>query len=227
MAPSRGVSRATRRVVVRETGARAPAARARAARSYEARACAVSSQPPAEIRARRVRQVVIVEIAAREDRVDEGKAGCRAVAHRHRHGAIQLDHGRWFDAQQHVVKSDDLAPVRGIGACRVGVHCRDRRLQRVRADAPGRELLARPAPTLRRSALDSSANDPGRSSRIELTGRRVRAARRDSCSSIIASNPDRLGLRQQLDEQPSEADGLAGEVEPHQRCARTKPSSPR
>ena len=45
-------------------------------------------------------------------RVDQREAGRRAVAHRDRRGAIQLDDRRRLGAQQHVVQPDDLAPSR-------------------------------------------------------------------------------------------------------------------
>src|ERR671916_349523 len=47
-----------------------------------------SPQPPAQIRARRVRQVVGGEIAAVQDGVDKGQAGGGTVAHGHRHRAV-------------------------------------------------------------------------------------------------------------------------------------------
>ena len=52
-----------------------------------------SAQPPAQIRPGRVRQAVARQIAARQDGVDQQQPGFGAVAHRYRHGAIQLDHG--------------------------------------------------------------------------------------------------------------------------------------
>ncbi len=118
--------------------------------------------------------------------------------------------------KQHVVKSDDLAPIRGIGACRVGVDCRDRRLQRVRAEAPGcdcsldqrrpfGDLFSIPARTI----LVAQQN--------ELTGWRDTRRTPGFLQKHHRQQPDRLGFRQQLNEQPSEANGLAGEVEPHQR----------
>src|SRR5262245_22265767 len=50
-------------------------------------------QPPAKIRARRMRQVVVGQIAAREDRVDQFEAGSGTVPHGDRHGAIQFNDG--------------------------------------------------------------------------------------------------------------------------------------
>ena len=47
----------------------------------------------------------------------------------------------------------------------------------------------------------------------------VRAARRDSCSSINPSRPTRFRLRQQLDEQPAQPDGLRRQFVPRQRRA--------
>src|SRR6188768_1431064 len=50
-------------------------------------------QPPAEVRPGGVGQVVPREVAAPEDCVDEAQARGRAVAHSHRDGSVQLDHG--------------------------------------------------------------------------------------------------------------------------------------
>ena len=47
--------------------------------------------------------------------------------------------GDGLDAQQHVVEPDDLRPVGRGGGRRLGVHRRDRRLQRVGAEAPRRQ----------------------------------------------------------------------------------------
>ena len=70
------------------------------------------AEPPAQVGPGRVREVVIVKIAAREDRIDQRQTGSGAVAHRDRDGAVQLDHRRRVRAQQHVVEADDLVPVR-------------------------------------------------------------------------------------------------------------------
>ena len=73
-----------------------------------------------------MRQVVFIEIAARKDAIDKGKTCGGSVAHRHRHRAVQLDDGRRLDAEQDVVESGDLAPVRGVGIDRAGMHRRNR-----------------------------------------------------------------------------------------------------
>ena len=53
-----------------------------------------AAEPAAEIGPRRVRQVVVGELAAREDRVDQREPRLRPVAHRDRHRAVQLDDRR-------------------------------------------------------------------------------------------------------------------------------------
>src|SRR5687768_11235545 len=93
-----------------------------------------SSQPPVEIRPRRVRQVIVRQIAPREDGIDKGKTRQRALVHRHRYSAVQLDHGRRIRPHQDIIESDDLGPIRGGGAWRLGVHSRDGRLEYVWAD---------------------------------------------------------------------------------------------
>ena len=68
------------------------------------------------ISTRGVRQVVVGQISAHQNRVDEGEPGFRSVAHGDRRGAIKLDHGRWIGPQQHIVQADYLRPVgRGRG----------------------------------------------------------------------------------------------------------------
>ena len=98
-----------------------------------------SPEPPAQLRARGVRETVVQQIAALEDGVDERQTRRRAVAHRHRDRAVQLDHRGGVRSRQHVVEADDLRPVGRGGGRRLGVHRRDRRLNRVRADPPRRQ----------------------------------------------------------------------------------------
>src|SRR5712691_4419456 len=96
-------------------------------------------ESPAEIRPCRVRQVIVPEITAREDGVDEGKSRQRAVAHGHRRSAIQLYHGRWIGLQQQGIESDDLGPVRGGGTGCLRMHRGDRRLDGVWAEPARRQ----------------------------------------------------------------------------------------
>ena len=165
-----------------------------------------------------MRQVVVLQIAASQDGVDELETGRRAVAHSHRHRAIQLDYRRRVGAQQDVVESDDLAPVRGVGSDRVGVHRRDRRLQRIGAEAPrGKRVLhqsrsfrdLRPVPE--RAVLVTEQDQLAR-------GRGPRRASR-FLQQHQRQQSDRLGLRQQFDEQPTETYRLAGQIDSRQQRA--------
>src|SRR5687767_6416620 len=70
------------------------------------------SEPPAEIGARRMGEAVAAELAALQDRVDEGETGCRSIAHRDGHRAVELHDGRGIDPPQRVVQPDDARPVR-------------------------------------------------------------------------------------------------------------------
>jgi hypothetical protein len=49
-----------------------------------------SAESPAQVGPRRVREVIVFKIAARQDGVDEREAGGRRVAHRDRHGPVQF-----------------------------------------------------------------------------------------------------------------------------------------
>ena len=100
---------------------------------------------PAEVGARRVREVVVRPIAAREDRVDQRQARRRAVAHRDRHGAIQLDDRRRIGRAAARRRARRSAPSRSRARRRLGVHRGDRGLQRVRAEPARAEARARPA----------------------------------------------------------------------------------
>jgi hypothetical protein len=69
------------------------------AHSYDARASAVRPSAEERRRARRAADVA-GELAARDQRVDARETRGRTVAHRERHGAIQLDHGRGLHAEE-------------------------------------------------------------------------------------------------------------------------------
>src|SRR5260370_15398654 len=62
-----------------------------------------SSEPPANVCPCRMRQVVIRQITAREDGVNQRQARLGTVAHSHRHGAVQLDYRRWIRAREQSV----------------------------------------------------------------------------------------------------------------------------
>ena len=51
------------------------------------------AQPPAHVRAGRMREVVVGEVAARENGVNRHESCCRAVPHRDGNGTVQLDDG--------------------------------------------------------------------------------------------------------------------------------------
>ena len=94
-----------------------------------------SSKPAAQFRARSVCKTIVQKIAALEDGIDENQTRRRAVTHRHGHRSVQLDDRRRICSPHQVVEADDLRPVGRSGVGRVGVHCRDRGLNRVRPEA--------------------------------------------------------------------------------------------
>ena len=63
-----------------------------------------SPQSPAEIRPRRMDQMIVPQIATCEDGVDERKTRQRAVMHRDRDSTIQLDYRRRLRPHQQVVE---------------------------------------------------------------------------------------------------------------------------
>ncbi len=86
-----------------------------------------------------MREVIVHEFTAREDRVDEREADFRAVAHGDRGGAIEFHDGRTLDSQKDIVNPHNLAPIgRGSGR-RFGMHGRNGGLQRVRAEPSRRQ----------------------------------------------------------------------------------------
>ena len=73
-----------------------------------------SFQPAEQVGVRGVGKVVVGEVAAAEDGVDQGEPGRRPVPHGHGHGAVQLHDRRRVYRQQGVVQRHDLPPVRGL-----------------------------------------------------------------------------------------------------------------
>ena len=163
-------------------------------------------------------EVVVRQLPPRQDPVDERQPRLRAVAHGDRHGAVELDHRRGIDAQQDVVHTRDLCPVRGRAVARLGMHRGNHRLQRVGARAPERErafdqpepcvyLLTVPERPILRVEEDDLA-----------VGRRPRRAPR-VVQQHQGQQADRLRLGQQVDEQPAQANGFTGQVRARQRVA--------
>jgi hypothetical protein len=72
-------------------------------------------QPPAQIPPGRVREVVVGQLTARENGINQRQTGRRSIAHRYCHGAIQLYDRRRFSARQEAVKRDDLRLSGGFG----------------------------------------------------------------------------------------------------------------
>src|SRR2546423_163304 len=86
-------------------------------------------------------KVVVGQIAAGEDRVDQLQTGGGTIAHRDGDGAVQLDDRRGLGAQEQIIKSSDLAPIGGARGWGICVNRRDRRLQGVGAETLRRERL--------------------------------------------------------------------------------------
>ena len=160
--------------------------------------------------------------------LDQRQAGRRAVAHRHRHGAVQLDHRRRVGAQQHVVQRDDLRPV-GRGRAPAPRRAPPRsppaaRRGRTPAAASACSTSARPFGDLRRGP---TASGPGRRAG---PGRRPatcapRAAIRAAASAPAGPSPPAPGSSSH--QQPPQPDRLAREIVPRQRRRPRTPSSPR
>nr|QPG01997.1 hypothetical protein WM98B_00144 [Acinetobacter nosocomialis] len=87
-----------------------------------------SPQASAQVGAGGVREVVVGQLAAAEDRVERGQPRRGIVVHRHRNGAVQFHHRRRLEPQQQVIEGDDLRPVGGGGGGRLGMDGRDGRL---------------------------------------------------------------------------------------------------
>ena len=71
-----------------------------------------SSQSTTEFGAGRMGQVVLRQFAAMQNGFDEMKPCEGTVTHGHRNSSIQLHHCRRVHAQQHIIETDDLSPIR-------------------------------------------------------------------------------------------------------------------
>ena len=131
---------------------------------------------PQEVGARGVQVHVVVEPL---DSVDRVEPGLRALRHRDRDGAVQLDDGRGLRPQQPVVEVADPRPAGVLGAARGRVLDGDRRLQRVRAGRARRRRAARAErPPGQRDALGDLLAVPARAVLVLRAARSRRPRRR-------------------------------------------------
>ena len=158
-----------------------------------------------------MRQVIVVQLATGQQRLDHLQACCRAIAHGQRHGAVELDHRRGCGAQQYVVQADDLYPVGCRHARRLGMHRGDGRLQAVGAEAPRlqrgqHQRLAFADQT----AIPQVAVLFFQQNRL-AGGRSARAAAR-LMQQHQRQQALHFRLRQQLEQQAAKTDGLDAQV---------------
>ena len=90
-----------------------------------------AAQPPEQVGARGMEQVVGVELLRQPVRERESRVG--SVGHRDRDGSIERHDGRGSPFGERPVERGDLWPVGVLGTRRAGVQGRDRRLHLVRA----------------------------------------------------------------------------------------------
>src|SRR5579875_382990 len=79
------------------------------------------------------------QLAGVQDSVDQPQPSGGTITHRHGSRSIELYHRRWGQTAQHVVETDDLAPIGCGQAGSLGMECRDGGLNRVGAEAARRE----------------------------------------------------------------------------------------
>ena len=170
-----------------------------------------SAQSSQQFAPRRVSELIISQIAAREDRVDERKARRRAVTHRDGGGTIQLDNRRGVGPNKNVVEAHDLRPIGRVRRCGFGVHRGDRRLQRIGPEPPARRARARRATRLPQSIRDSRAIDPGPTADQFAVLRRARRAPR-LLKQHQRQQANRFRFRQQFSEQPSQTNRFGRQV---------------
>jgi hypothetical protein len=71
----------------------------------------MSLRSPAKIGACGMAWRVMRKLGQANEFVDEHQSRRRSIAHAEGYGAVERDHRRTLDAQQRVVKADDLRPV--------------------------------------------------------------------------------------------------------------------
>ena len=162
-------------------------------RSWRARARARRrrARPPrarAGAAGRRGRSAAGGSRRARGDARPRAPGRLRALGHRDRHRAVQLDHRRSARAPQHAVERGDLRASRSPRPR--GVHGGDRRLHRVRPGRRRRRALDQRGP--RRSAPRPTARGPARrAARARRRRRRARRAARRAAASAPAGRAPR------------------------------------
>ncbi len=176
-------------------------------------------QPPQQVGTGGVAQVVVAQFAARQQLVHQPQAGRRAVAHRHGHRAIQFHHRRRSQAQQHVVEPDDLRPVGLRRAGRLGMHGDDCRLQGI-----GPEVAAGQGAAHQHRTLGDQSPVPGAAVLVlqphQLAGRIGTRGAARIVQQHQRQQAHHLGVGQQFQQQPAEADGLGAKIGPGQRRPR-------
>ena len=106
------------------------------------------TQASQQVRPSRVHELVFRQLASREQFVDDRESLLGAIRHRDRCRSVQFHDRRRPRCHQHIVDADNLPPVRFVRGARLGMNRRDRRLQRIRAEASRAEGSFREATAL-------------------------------------------------------------------------------
>src|SRR5690349_253550 len=67
-----------------------------------------ASQASAQLAASRMSEPIILQVAPIENGVDQGETHGRAIPHRHRNGAVELDDRRRIGPLKDIIKTNDL-----------------------------------------------------------------------------------------------------------------------
>src|SRR5690349_10826778 len=191
--PLRLVCRQSERGLVRRTCLRYPA------------------ESATQIRASRVCEVILAELRARQQVIDEMEALLRTFAHGDGHRAVELDDRRWLNRDQPVVEEHDLAPVRGRSGRALGVDGGDSRLKRVGTEAVRRERVFG-----ERNAFGDLLTIPsGPILLLEQDQFSVRRRARGAARLLEqheAQQAHHLRFREQLDQQPAQTYRLPAQL---------------
>ena len=202
-------SSAMRRSMNRRCGSARASSRAR---RYETRASSFIPIRRRRSRSRRVGVHVVAQLSAVEEGVDQLESRGWAVPHGHGRSPVELDHGRGIDLRAVRRRA------RRSAASRWRPRSRPRRARPAiaacsvygpkRCDASARSTSATPSAICARFQRERSWSS---SSTTSPVGRRARGAAR-FVQQHEREQSDRLGLRQQLHQQPAEADRLGREI---------------